>query len=334
MRVTTTLCGGCSALGRGLGLALGLGLAVLASTAAAQTFPTGPLRLIYPAPAGSGGDQATRLLAAEAEKSLGQPVVVENRGGGGGRVALNALTTSPGNGHTLVILINGLMVVLPLANPNFSVEPGKDYTPVTLAFESYGVLIGRKGLPYNDVKGLIAWAKANPGKGTIASSGTGGNPHLIAETLKARAGIDLLHVPYKGETPVIADMMAGQVDLMFTTAGAKPYIDAGKLVALGTTGPRRWRLFPDLPTMEEAGVPGLQGTTWWGIGAPPGTPPEVVGRLHAAFTAAMQKPEVISRMLGLGLEIVASTPAEFAARIEADRARIAPIMKAANIRLD
>lgn len=309
-------------------------LAAIAGSAAAQSFPTGPVKLIYPFPPGSSGDLAARLLANESEKSLGQAVVVENRPGASGRLGLNALALAQGNGHTLSVVVNGLMVVLPLTDSRFTVEPGKDYAPVTLAFESYGVLVGKTGLPFRDVRGLIGYARENPGKLTVASSGIGSNPHLIMELLKSSAGIDLTHVPYKGETPALTDMMAGQIDLMFTVAGAKPYVDAGKLVSLATTGSKRWNVFPASPTMEEAGVPGLQASTWWGVVAPAGTPPEAVSRLNGAFRAALQNPSVQGKLVGYGMEIIASSPEELVTRINGDRRRWGPVIKNAGIKLD
>lgn len=305
-----------------------------APVAWAQNFPTGPVKLIYPFSAGSSGDLAARLMASESEKTLGHPVVVENRPGASGRLGLNALSLSSGNAHTLSVVVNGLMVVLPLTDTRFTVEPGKDYSPVMLAFESYGVLVGRNNLPFRDVRGLISFARGNPGKLTVASSGIGSNPHLILELLKSSAGIDLTHVPYKGETPALTDMMAGQIDLMFTVAGAKPYVDANKLVALGTTGPRRWNVFPGSPTMEEAGVSGLQATTWWGVVAPVGAPPEAIARLNAAFRGALHSATAVERLTNFGMETIASSPDDLVARVNADRRRWAPVIKAAGIKLD
>ncbi len=317
-----------------VGCALFVMLHLAKEPAVAQTYPTGPIRLIYPFTAGSGGDIATRVLGAEIEKTLGQSVVVENRPGAGGRLGPNALAQAPGNGHILSVVVNGLMVVLPLADPNYKIEPVKDYMPVTLAFESYGILVGRTGLPYRDMKGLISYAKEHKGQVRIASTGVGSNPHLIVELLKSMAGIEVLHVPYKGETPALTDLMSGQIDLMFTTAGAKPYIDGGRLVGVATTGPRRWSLFPALPTMDEAGLRGLQATTWWGVIAPPGTSTEVIAKLNSAFKSALQKPAVLERFVGLGLESIGSSPSEFSARIDADRGRWGPVIKNAGIKFE
>lgn len=308
--------------------------AVLPLPARAQAYPTGTVRLIYPFPAGSSFDAASRLLAAEAGKALGQPMVVENRPGAAGRLGLAALTQVPGNAHTLSVVVNNILVILPVADPSFKFEAGKDYSLVTLALESYGVLIGRQGLPFRDVQGLLAHARANPGKINFASSGVGSAGHLVIEMLKTRAGIDVTHVPYKGETPALADMMAGQVDLMFTTAGAKPHVDSGKIVALATTGPKRWRLFPDLPTLGEAGVRDVIYAPWLGIAAPGGTPPDVVDRINAAMRSALQNQEVVGRLTAMGFETVGTTPAEFHARVEAEKAQWGPVIRKAGLKFD
>jgi tripartite-type tricarboxylate transporter receptor subunit TctC len=196
------------------------------------------------------------------------------------------------------------------------------------------VLVGRKGLPYTDVRGLIEYAKANKGKINFASSGVGSAGHLVMEAMKETAGIDVTHVPYKGETPALADMMAGQVDLMFTTAGAKTYIDSGKLVALATTGPKRWHLFPDLPTMAEAGAPGVEYAPWLGIAAPGGTPKDVVAKLNSAFRSALQSEPTRDKLVGMGFAFVGTSPEEFSARVKADRDRWGSVIRKAGIKFE
>jgi tripartite-type tricarboxylate transporter receptor subunit TctC len=321
----------------GSSLACALALAILAMAsfnASAQAYPTAPVKLIYPFPAGSAFDTASRILAAGASGPLGQPVVVENRPGAAGRLGLTAMTQTPGDAHTLAVVVNNILVILPLADPGFTFQEGKDYTLVTLALESYGVLVGRPGLPYNDVKSLISYAKANSGKINIASSGTGSAGHLVMELLQSAAGISVTHIPYKGETPAFADMLGGQVDLMFTTAGAKPQVDTGKLVALATTGPKRWGLFANLPTLIESGLPGVIYAPWLGIAAPGGTPAPVIARLNAAFRTALQSPDARQKLGALGFEFVGGTPEEFTERVRAERALWGPVIKNAGIKFN
>ncbi|HSV80417.1 MAG TPA: tripartite tricarboxylate transporter substrate binding protein [Ramlibacter sp.] len=309
-------------------------LASLAPGAFAQGFPNGPIKLIYPFPAGSSFDAASRLIAAEASKSLGQSMVVENRPGAAGRLGLAAIQQTPGNGHNLSVVVNGVLVILAVADPSFKFEAGRDYSLVTLALESYGVLIGRKGLPYSDVRGLVAYAKENRGKINFASSGVGSAGHLVIELLKTQAGIDVAHVPYKGETPALADMMAGTIDLMFTTAGAKPHIDSGRIVALATTGPKRWSLFPNLPTLEEQGLQGLIYAPWLGIAAPGGTPRDAIDKLNAAIRTGLQNREARDKLAAMGFEVVSTTPEQFAARIEAEKTLWGPVIRKAGIKFD
>ena len=299
-----------------------------------QTFPTGPIKLIYPFSAGSAFDTASRMLAAEASKPLGQPMVVENRPGAAGRLGLAAMGQTPGDAHTLAVVVNNILVILPLADPGFKFQEEKDYKLVTLALESFGVLVGRPSLPYRDVRGLIAYARENRGKVNFASSGTGSAGHLVMELLQSVAGISVTHIPYKGETPVFADLMGGQVDLFFTVAGAKPHVDSGKLVALATTGPKRWGLFPNLPTMVESGLPGVIYAPWLGIAAPGGTASAVVARLNGAFRSALQNQEVRQKLGAMGFEFVGGTPEEFSARVSADRALWGPVIKKAGIKFD
>jgi tripartite-type tricarboxylate transporter receptor subunit TctC len=301
---------------------------------AQPSYPVGPVKLIYPFPAGSSFDAASRIIAAEAGRALDKTIFVENRPGAAGRLGLTALAQSIGNPHTLSVVVNNILVILPLADPTFKFEQGRDYSLVTLALESYGVMIGRKGLPFDDVQGLIAYAKANKGKINFASSGVGSAGHLVLELLKQQAGMDVTHVPYKGETPAITDMIAGQMDLMFTTAGAKTYVDAGKLVALATTGPKRWSVFPNLPTLAEQGVPGVIYAPWLGIAAPGGTPHGVIEKIRAAIVTGLKDPVAVQKLAALGFEVIGTTPEQFASRVQSEKDLFGPIVRKAGIKFD
>ena len=300
----------------------------------AQNFPTGPIKLIYPFPAGSAFDTASRLLAGEAGKPLGQPMVIENRPGAAGRLGIAAMTQTPGDAHTLSVVVNNVLVLLPLGDPSFTFQEGRDYLPVTLALESFGVMAGKLDLPYKDVPGMVAYAKANPGKINFSSSGTGSAGHLLLELFQGIAGINVTHVPYKGEQPAFVDMIGGRMDHIFTVASAKPHVDAGKLVALATTGPRRWSLFPNLPTLVEQGYQGAIYAPWLGIAAPGGTPAPVVARLNAAFRAALQNTEVRQKLGAMGFEFVGNSPEEFSQRVKAERSQWGEVIKKAGIKFN
>ena len=234
------------------GLSIGVLLAVLgaiSSGAAAQTF-TKPITMVFPFPPGTPTEAAYRLLNVEAGKILGQPVVVENRPGANARLGIMAAKNAPPDGHFLAIVNDSILVTQPIADAGFSIEPGRDYTPLGLQFEFALGVFGRLGLPFKDMTGLVAYAKANPGKVNFATSPTTQFP---AELMRQAADISVTFIPYKG-AEMVNDMMAGRVDLTITGTTAAVLVNAGKLVALGTTGARRWDPLPDTPTWKESGI--------------------------------------------------------------------------------
>lgn len=321
--------------------AAALGLIAIVAAAApfqasfAQAFPNRPITLIYPYPAGSTTDNAWRLIAQEASRTLGQNVVVENRAGASGRIGLDAVSRAANKeGYTIGVINNTLSVLLPLMDATFKVEPGKDYTPVTGAIETYAVLVANPSVPFKDLAGLISYAKDNPGKLNIASAGTGTPSHLAGELLARSAGIRLTHIPYKGEAPALADLLGGQVQLYFGVGILKPHVEAGRLIGIATTGPQRWNSFPNLPSFTEAGFPGVLTASWLGVIGPPGMAEESVNQLNRAFGTALRNPELRKKLEEQGWVLQPSTPQEFAARIGTDVERWTPIIRAANIKVN
>jgi len=301
---------------------------------AQQDYPRRQITLVYPYGAGSAPESGWRAIAQEASRVLGQPIVFENRTGAGGRIGFDSVRRAQPDGYTLGIVPNGVLIVQPLADPALKVEPGKDYLPVVRAVDIYQVLVAHPSMPFRDVKSLIAYAKANPGKLAYSSGGAGNQSHVGMERFKTAAGIDILHVPYKGEGAAVTDVLAGQVQLSMPSGSAKPHVDKGTLIGLATTGPRRWSLFPQLPTLIEAGLPGLTSITWMGVIAPPGTPADVVAKVNSAFNAALKAQPVHAKLEELGFTPVGSTPAEFETLVRDDLKAWEPIIRKANIKLN
>ncbi len=300
-------------------------------SAAGQAFPTRPITVIYNNLAGSGGDILTRLGSAEASRILGQPVIVENRAGANGRLGLAALRAAPGDAHVLNVVNNALVVFQPIADTAFKFEPEKDYVPVSVLFESPLVLTASPAMPFRDMKGLIGYAKTNPGKLNFAIT-AGASSHFLAERLTRALDIKVTLIPYKGENAGTAAMLGGQTDLLFGTV-VKPLVDAGKMVALATTGGTRWKPFPDTPTLREAGVP-FAAPVWYPMIAPAGTPAAVVKVLNAAFEQAYRTPEVAKRLDDMGFTAPSMAPAETLAYVRSELDAWRPVIQSAGIKLE
>ena len=308
-------------------LALHLPLAALA-----QTWPARPIRIVVTYPAGGGADAMARLLAPKLSEALGQPVVVENRGGASGTIAADLVAKAPADGYTLM-LDAANHAVNPSLLPKLPYDPDKAFAPVSLLALFPNVLVVHPAYPVNSVKQLIEKAKAEPGKIAFASSGNGSAQHLAGELFRQRAGIDIVHVPYKGGGPALIDVMAGQVPMYFgNMASALPHVKNGKLKALAVTGAKRSSAAPELPTIAESGLPGYQVYEWNAIFAPAGTPPAIVNRVQSEIAKAVKVPDVRDRMLALGGEIVASSPADLGAWVREQTASWARVVKAGNIR--
>jgi tripartite-type tricarboxylate transporter receptor subunit TctC len=304
-------------LGRGIALLL----AGFASVAAAQGYPTRPVRLVIPFPPGGSNDIVGRMIAAQLGERLGQTMVVDNRGGAGGTIGTELAAKAPPDGYT-VLLISTAYAFNTSIYKKLPYDPVGSFTPVALLGSGPGVLVVNPALPVSSVRELIALAKERPGKLNNASAGIGSFQHLASELFRIQAGIQWLHVPYKGGGPAMMDLIAGQADASVgSLIQMLPHIRSGKLKALGTTGAKRSPVLPDVPTVAEAGVPGYEATSWIGMVAPAGTPQAALDRLLAAVKSAMQEKAVVDNLVSGGSEIVVSTPQEFRQVIESDYAK-------------
>ena len=306
-------------------------LLCLASGAAlAQTYPTKSIRFIVPYPPGGNTDIVARLYAQKMSERLGQPVVIDNRGGAAGSLGMGLAAKAPNDGYTIVIGDLGSMVIAPLANPAVGYTY-KDLLPVGLMATVSIVVSANPKSPDNNIADFIARAKAQPGKLTYGTSGVGAPSHLAMEYLRSMTGIDVLHVPFKGGAQAVTGLLGEQVDIVVDGA-AMSQVKAGKLKALAVTGPRLPAL-PDVPGIGET-VKGFGFTNWWGLLAPIGTPPEVVNRLNAELVAIAAMPDVRDKLRDLGLSAQGSTPAEFGDLLRTEAEKVARIVKDAGIKLE
>jgi tripartite-type tricarboxylate transporter receptor subunit TctC len=299
-----------------------LSWALLVSPALAQTYPSKPLRLIVPFSAGGSSDVLARGVAKQLGDQVGQLVVVENRAGAGGMIALEATARAPADGYTMVFGTIGTNGIGPALYKNLSFDPVKDLAPVSSLHTLPNVLIVNTGVPAKTVAELIALAKANPGKLTFASAGSGAASHLSGELLKSATGVDILHIPYKGGGTAMPDVLSGQVSMMIeTVTNALSAIRSGKVRPLAVTTARRWPSLPEVPTMIEAGVPGFEITSWTGLFVPAGTPRPILMRLNAELVRAAQDPGYAKQMATLGVEAISATPEEFGAFVQSEVAK-------------
>jgi tripartite-type tricarboxylate transporter receptor subunit TctC len=307
-------------------------LALAAAHAAAQSaYPSKPVRFIVPSAAGGGTDIIARAIAQKLSEALGQQFVVENKPGAGQMIGIEAAARSPADGHTLLMAASTL-AINPIMYKKVSYDPLRDFAPITQAASLPNVLVVNPSLPVASVRDLIALAKREPGRLAYASAGVGTSPQMSIELLKSMAGIDMLHVPYKGTTPGVVDLLAGQVQLMTPNVlTALPHIKAGKLRALAVTSGKRSDALPDVPTIAEAGVPGYESVQWYGVLAPAGTPRDIVQRLYTEIAKALRAGDVRERLAADGAEPVGNTPEEFAAFIRAEIGKWAKVAKAAGI---
>ena len=310
-------------------------LALFFSATHGQSYPSKPLRLIVPFSAGGSSDVLARGVAKQLGEQMGEPVVVENRAGAGGMIALEFVAKSPADGYTLLFGTIGTNGIGPALYKNLSFDPVKDLAPVSSLHTLPNVLLVNAGVPAKTVAELIALAKAQPGKLTFASAGSGSASHLSGVLLKSATGIDILHVPYKGGGTAMPDVLSGQVSMMIETAtGALSAIRSGKVRALAVTTAQRWSQLADVPTMIEAGVPGFEITSWTGLFVPAATPAPIAGRLNGELVKAARDPGYVKTMTALGVEAISSTPQEFAAFIESEVAKWGRAIKESGARVE
>jgi tripartite-type tricarboxylate transporter receptor subunit TctC len=314
---------------------LALAAALVVQPALAQTFPSRPVRILCPFPPGGGVDITARAIAQELSAPLGQPVLVENKPGAGGNVAAAEVARSPADGYTLLLTLNALHAISPHLYAKLPFDAMKDFSFITPLVSFHNVLVVSPASPLPSVKELIAAAKREPGKLTFASSGNGTNIHLTGELFRTMAGIEIVHVPYKGSAPALTDLMGGNVAMMFDTIpSAVSHVRSGKLRALAVTGAARSPLFADVPTVAEAGLPGFEVVSWYGLIGPAGMPQAVVKRLNAEAVKSAGSNAFRGRMEPLGFEVITSTPDRMAQMLAADSARWAAVIKAAGVTLN
>jgi tripartite-type tricarboxylate transporter receptor subunit TctC len=294
----------------------------------AQNFPTRPIRVVVTSPAGGSNDIINRTLAAKLTEYLGQPVVIDNKPGASGFVAAESVAKAAPDGHTLLAATEATLVTNPLFFAKVPYDAQRDFTPVTIAVEIDYVLLVHPSVPARSVHELIALAKAQPGRLNYASSGNGSSFHLGMELFKRLAGVDMVHVPFKGSALSVNAMLAGEVQVMLNgTVNGLPLAKSGKLRALAVTGAKRSPLAPELPTVAESGLPGYEMSGWFGTVAPAGTPAAVIARLNAEYVRALHAPEVRTRLEGFGLDIVGDSPEDMARRMREDGRRLARVIR-------
>ena len=296
-------------------------------TALAQGYPVRPIRIIAPFPPGGGADIILRALGPRMAQALGQPVIIDNHAGGGGTIGTKLAAAATPDGYTLVLGLTGTLAINPGLYPDLSYDPQKDFTPVALLATGANVLVAHPGLGIRSIDELIAYAKLHPGKLTYASSGVGGAPHLAGVLLGSMAGVELVHIPYKGGAQATADLLGGHVSLMFAGLGAAiSNIQSGKLRALGVASPGRSSLLPDVPAIGES-LPGFSAVTWFGILAPSGTPAPIVARLSEVILEIAASRDFARQLEVEGYEVSAGSPQAFATLIASDKAKWADIIR-------
>jgi tripartite-type tricarboxylate transporter receptor subunit TctC len=305
-------------------------LTALAPSAFADEYPNRPVRLIVPFPPGGSNDVVGRLVAMQLSTQLGQQVFVDNRGGAGGVIGTEACATAAPDGYTLCIISIAHAVNPALHKLNY--DPIKSFTPISIFATGPNVLAINPTLPVNSVKELVALAKQKPGELNYASAGVGSFQHLGGELFKLTAGVDIVHVPYKGGGPAMQDVISGHVKIMFSSLiQTTPFIKSGQLKALGIGGAKRSAVLPDVPTIAEAGVPGYVADNWWGLAAPAGLPAPLVEKLYAASQAALKSPELKAQFDREGAAPVTMTTDEFGEYVKAEIAKWARVVKEGNI---
>ncbi len=327
----------CTPRAAGPAAVLGLGLGLVLATAPvpdARAWPERPVRVVIPFAPGGGTDATIRIIADAMKGALGQPLVLDNRPGASTIIGTDIVAKSKPDGHT-VLLVTSTFSINPSLQSKMPYDPVKDFAPVTLVARTPYVMVVHPSLPARNVKELVALARARPGELTYASVGTGSSTHLATELLVSRSGMKLVHVPYKGSSAALADLLGGHVSMYLGSMPASlPQARSGKLRALAVTGPTRAAAAPELPTIAESGIPGYEFTAWYGMFMSAGTPAAIVGQLQTAVRAVVEREDIRRLYAAEGNESVGSTPEQFAAVVRDDIARYAKIVRDAGIRPD
>ena len=314
---------------RAIGTAL-LAIAVgpaLCLSAAAQSWPTKPIKIVVNFPPGGAADQIARAIGVPLGEALGQPVVVENRGGANGNLGGDMVAKSPADGYTLLMSSGGMVSVNPHIYARMPFDPAKDLVPVASAARVLVFLVAKPNFPANNIQEFLAYVKANPGRLSYGSAGNGSSPHLAGEMMKSQAGLFAVHVPYRGAAPALQDVLAGQLDYYFDPGIGLGQVRAGKLKLLAVGSMKRSPLFPNVPTLDEAGLKGFDADSVFGFYAPAGTPAEVVNRLNREINRILGTQALKDRIQNLGGEALPLTPAEFGARAVDDSKRFGAIIR-------
>jgi len=312
-----------------------LALAALAGPAAAQPYPVRPIRMIIGFPPGGGTDIVGRIVGQRLSEVLGQQVLPDNRGGASGQIAAELTAKAPPDGYTVMMAHIAAISILPTLIAKLPYDAQKDFAPISLVAIGPNFLVVHPSVPARSVKELVALAKARPGQLHYASPGAGTVQHLAAELFKLQAKVDMLHVPYKGSGQSIVDLVAGHVHLNFDSVPpVLPHVRSGRLRALAVTSEKRFSILPDIPTINESGVPGFDLSTWWGLVAPAAVSREIIARLQAETVKVLREPGVKEKIAFAGADTVGNTAEEFGAFIRNERAKYARIVKDANIKLE
>jgi tripartite-type tricarboxylate transporter receptor subunit TctC len=302
--------------------------------ASAQTWPTKAVTFVNAFPAGASSDVLGRVVAEKVKTILGQPVIVENRAGSNGLIAGNFVVHAPADGYTILQPSMGMLAISPSLYSNMPFDVQKDLAPIIQLASLYNLLVIHPDLPVKTVEDLIKLAKEQPGKLSFASAGNGSSQHIAGELFKVKAGVNMLHVPYKGGAPALIDLTAGRVSMMFgNLPELMSYVKSGKLRAIAFGSATSSPLLPDVPTISKV-IPGFEIPNWYGVSAPAGTPPAIIRRLNEAFQKALEAPEVRDKLLGLGFETRGGTPEAFAKVIADDTARWAPLIKSSQAKVE
>ena len=320
---------------RGLAVVAGIAVALVGASGAAEAaFPDKPIRFVVPFPPGGGNDVVARSLAEGMSKDLGQQVVVENKAGAGTVIGTEFAATRPPDGYT-ILMGSFAFAINPSLLKSLPYDPIKSFTPIAYIGKYPNIVVVQPDRPYKTMAEFIAYAKANPGKMNYGSFGNGTSPHLSAEMLKLLAKVDITHVPYKGASPALTDLLGGRLDVIFSTvSSAGPFIRSNRLRPLAVTSAVRAPAYPDLPTIAEAGVPGYEAVAWYGILAPAGVPADIVTRLNASIVVAAKNENFLKRSADDGLDVKVDSPAVLAKLIAGEIARWRPVVKEAGIKVD
>jgi len=306
-------------------------LAQATSTSSGLAWPTKPIRLIVNFPPGGAADQLARMIGQPLQEALGQPVVIENRGGAGGNIGGDAVAKAPADGYTLLMSSGGMVSINPFLYAHMPFDPVKDIRPVAAVARVLVFLVTKPDLPAKDVQEFINYIKANPGKLSFGSPGNGSSPHLAAEMFKSQTNTFAVHIPYRGGGPALQDLLGGQFDFWFDPGIGLPHVRSGRLKLLAIGSARRSPLFPDVPTLSEAGLPGFDADTFFGLYAPAGTPNEVVTRVNREVNRILATPAIRERIAAIGGEASPMSPTDFGARAGVDSIRFGALIKARGI---